>query len=48
VGRTLAYHLVDLLLQNTIHQHLKTKNAGFGGLRFLPNTLRDIRNVNLA
>jgi hypothetical protein len=26
-----------------IHQLLKTKSAGFGGLRFLPNTLGDVR-----
>jgi hypothetical protein len=24
-------------------QPLKTKSAGFGGLRFLPNTLGDVR-----
>ena len=26
-------------------QAFKAKNAGFGGLRFLTNTLRDIRNA---
>ena len=30
---------------NTFPSTYKTKNAGFGGLRFLTNTLRDIRNA---
>lgn len=29
--------------QILVNQPLKTKSAGFGGLRFLPNTLGDVR-----